>query len=319
MRSAWLTSVWLAVGGTASAEPCRVTIAHAPAELRATLDGALIKDRAQCRVTLELRAVATEGGYYLLARDLHGRVRERIVPDAASAATLVTSWAADDELDDTTQRSEVPPPPPEPEPAEEPVVVATAAPVAPSLGPAVAIYGVLGQEGPAVRVDLDVFRSGHWSLGVSAKRLTNLSSYVNSDSAGLGASYSTIEYDVLAYASYRLDLSDSWHLRGAVGAGAALIDVTYQMPVYDSVDIAYSGTGAPTPGTGGFAVAPMVDALLAIDADLAGGLSLVAGVSIDSYVGTPTFDISDNGYLAGQIEFDHTSNWSALAGLRYEL
>src|SRR6185312_14317408 len=98
-----LPVAWTALCGVASADPCQVTIARAPAEVRAAIESALVAE-PHCRVPLELRAVATEGGYYLLARDFEGRTRERIVPDVASAATLVASWAADDELDDASAR-----------------------------------------------------------------------------------------------------------------------------------------------------------------------------------------------------------------------
>ncbi len=89
-----------AIAGSAAAQPsppprCDVTIAHAPDEVRAEIEGWLAQE-SRCSVALEVRVVPSEGGYYLFARDALGRIRERVVPDAESAGVLVASWAASD-------------------------------------------------------------------------------------------------------------------------------------------------------------------------------------------------------------------------------
>jgi len=101
MRS---TLVLLALAGHAAAQPvtrperdCRVTIALAPADVRAEIE-AWVSSEPRCEHELEVRVVPTKGGYYISARDERGRVRERVVPDAQSAAVLVVSWMADDSL-----------------------------------------------------------------------------------------------------------------------------------------------------------------------------------------------------------------------------
>ena len=95
----------LAAAGSANAQPaapappaaaCSVTIVRAPDAVRETIQQWLAKEH--CTLALQVRIIPTEGGLYLLANDEHGRVRERIVPDAASAGVLIASWAADDGL-----------------------------------------------------------------------------------------------------------------------------------------------------------------------------------------------------------------------------
>jgi hypothetical protein len=322
MRITCTTLVLLAAcPSAASAEPCRVTIAHAPAELRATIEGA-VSNESNCRVALELRIVPTEGGYYLLARDLHGRTRERIVPDAASATTLVTSWMADDELDDTDQRPQLriaalPPPP-----APEPIVVATvAAPPPPPHRTALALYGVIGPDGAGWRADLDVAHRGPWSLGISAARMSPAGRLTDDDGSpdvNLELAIVATEYDLLGYVSYRRDLSDAWHLRGALGVGAAIIDVTFEDAGDPTTGPVFAGGGL-TAGSGGLVTAPLVEGLFAIDADLTDGLSLVAGVKVDGYIESPVLTFPFAQYDNGHAAFDRSVTWSLLGGLRYEL
>jgi hypothetical protein len=94
----------------AAPSTCSVTIVRAPDPVRATIEQWLAKEH--CTLALQVRIVPTEGGLYLLATDEHGRVRERIVPDAASAGVLIASWAADDGLGGAAPPVAAPPPPP---------------------------------------------------------------------------------------------------------------------------------------------------------------------------------------------------------------
>lgn len=107
-----LISTLLTASGIAAAQPapvsappppapaapgnCSVTIVRAPDGARQTIEQWLAREH--CTVALQVRIIPTEGGLYLLATDEHGRVRERIVPDASSAGVLIASWAADDGL-----------------------------------------------------------------------------------------------------------------------------------------------------------------------------------------------------------------------------
>ena len=316
-----MTAACLAVSGVATAEPCQVTIARVPAELRATIDDALSAE-PHCRVALELRIVATEGGYYMLARDLHGRTRERIVPDAASAATLVASWAADDEIDATDDRAPVRVAAVPPAGAPEPVVAASTALEPRSSGPFITLYGVIGPYGGGLRADLDVLHRGRWALGVSAARTTGDTSPTFTDDFGnsdIFARLETTEYDLLAYVAYERDLSDAWHVRASLGGGVAIVDATFPDPNdgFPVATIPYPT--APPAGTGGLATAPIGEAALAIDADIGYGVSLVAGVRFDAYFEPTTLTYPISSDDDGHVSFDPTWSWSLLGGLRYEL
>ncbi len=87
-------------GATASARPvpCEITIPHAPDDVRAEIE-TWVRAEQRCATSLEVRVVPTEGGFYLFARDGRGFTRQRIVPDARTAAALVASWMADDSID----------------------------------------------------------------------------------------------------------------------------------------------------------------------------------------------------------------------------
>lgn len=137
MRLITASMLVLAAAAPVAAQPatpttCAVTIARAPDDVRQVVEAWVAAER-RCSTALEVRIVATEGGYYLLARDEHGRVRERIVPDAQSAGVLVASWVADDAMPAPAAPSMPAPPaaPMAPAPvAPAPVAAAPVAPVA---------------------------------------------------------------------------------------------------------------------------------------------------------------------------------------------
>ena len=92
--------------GRAAAQPvggpptgaCEVTIVRAPDDVRAAIESWVAREAA-CRTPMEIRAIPTDGGIYLLGREPLGRLHERLVPDGQSAGVLVASWMADDSLD----------------------------------------------------------------------------------------------------------------------------------------------------------------------------------------------------------------------------
>ncbi|HSR99994.1 MAG TPA: hypothetical protein VLM79_23225 [Kofleriaceae bacterium] len=139
---------------------CEVTIVHAPDDVRSEI-GSWVAREPFCRVALEVRAIPTEGGFYLLARDSSGLLHERLVPDAQAAGVLVASWVADDAL-------EPPPLPPptahvlrslEPAAPPAPLLVRTLAPRPPSdpLPWALGVMVLPGDvSGPRVRATLDM-------------------------------------------------------------------------------------------------------------------------------------------------------------------
>ena len=149
---------------------CRVTIAYAPAEVRTEID-AWVRAEPRCERELEVRVIPTDDGLYLQARDSGGRVRERVVPDAQSAAVLVVSWMADDSLGPTHV------------PLLEPPSVAISDPETPpemdGLGTTAAanaprarthrylMLGAIGSEtSGGLRAQIDLITGRHWSLGV---------------------------------------------------------------------------------------------------------------------------------------------------------
>jgi len=85
----------LLLSNVAAAEPCAVTIARAPEDVRAAIERWVAQERS-CSSKLEVRVVPSDGGFYIIARDDRGRLHERVVPTAESAGVLVASWIADD-------------------------------------------------------------------------------------------------------------------------------------------------------------------------------------------------------------------------------
>jgi hypothetical protein len=309
-RTSLLVVSGLAIAAPASAEPCDVTIARAPAELRAAIESALATE-SHCRVALELRAVSTEGGYYLLARDLHGRVRERIVPDLASATVLVASWAADDELDEPGRAPIVAPA--ASAPVNEPI---DGAPPAPSSrrAPFLGVYGTTGPSGYGVRGEVDVFRRSHWSLGVALAERHDGAVVQSQNSDVFMTELLTTNIDLVGYASYERDLSDAWHVRATLGAGAEIVEGSVTPPylgLYSTGELQSTATGTTT--------IPLADASISIDADVGRGFSLVLGVIFDAYVTTPELLVKDSMQDAAAVPLDGTVWWSLFGGLRYEL
>src|SRR5262245_46776475 len=117
MRATTAIALVLAAGNLAHAQPrpCEVTYARAPEEARRVIEAWVAREQ-RCSTTLELRVIPTDGGLYLYAQDAAGHVRERIVPDADAAGTLVASWVADDSIGPPIA-------PPAPAPVDAPVPV----------------------------------------------------------------------------------------------------------------------------------------------------------------------------------------------------
>jgi hypothetical protein len=223
--------------GEASAEPmpqpgtCRVTIARAPDDVRATVE-AWVRSEPQCSVALEIRVVPTEGGLYLLAQDERGRMRERIVPDAQTAGVLVASWIADDNA---------PQPQPLVEPVQAPPPTSTISPewptneslAPPGLAPATitaaattpvrrsrwlsvgALFPLSPDSGLGLRVDADLFRRGRWTLGAAVSAGAAEQHLFTSNGGG---ELDSTDYKLMAVAA-RTTQTGRWHLRPALGVG----------------------------------------------------------------------------------------------------
>lgn len=237
MRNAILGCVLLLASTPAIAEPCAVTITRAPDDVRVAIEDWVAAEPA-CATTAEVRVVVTDGGYYLLAIGSDGRIHERVVPDAQSAGVLVASWIAADGAPVITapvaaEPAEVP------EPA--PVMVATAAPLAPGAPVVIATVApvpapapeerwltvgptiVMVEQGWAgLRATVDVKRWRRWSVGVTAAVATS----PDTSQYGASAVRGLVE---TAHHTTR----GKWSLRLAAGLGAGA--VRYAVPLWDDV------------------------------------------------------------------------------------
>jgi hypothetical protein len=267
---------------------CSVTIVRAPEQVRATVEQWLAKER--CTIALQVRIVPTEGGLYLLATDEHGRVRERIVPDASSAGVLIASWAADDGLAQPQLPAAPPPvyapPPPYAGPQQFPYQ-AGAAPVA-AFGPGdfrphsrrvdkdddddddmvppkptypqkfLTVGAGLGTNSSGgVRVEADFANWGGWTLtAIGSITSTELATYDYNSTQGSGEDYNAKIVDYVV----GLDLGHiwhigGWHIRGAIGAGLA----------FSTMDLTqYEYTTGYTTGGSGSMTSPYVETNLMV-------------------------------------------------------
>jgi hypothetical protein len=292
-----LISTILATSGIAAAQPapmaappppapgnCSVTIVRAPDGVRQTIEQWLAREH--CTVALQVRIIPTEGGLYLLATDEHGRVRERIVPDAASAGVLIASWAADDGLGGATPGF---PPPSAPAPMA-PLPPSYSAPAytgpaplqgAPNAyGPGAEfrppsayepIDGQLHAEPPAypttyltlgaglgsnasgtLRAELDWYNKNGWGIGL-VFGLTGSTMDVT-DYSGYGSDYTANVTDyVFAVALGKQWRSGDWYLRGSAALG--VVESTMSLDQYDY------NTGSYNNGDGSVA-SPYIEATI---------------------------------------------------------
>ena len=178
-----LSVLVLAVAGTAAAQPvtrpehdpCNVTIAVAPAEVRAAIE-AWVRAEPRCERELEVRVLPSDEGLYLQARSRDGRVRERVVPDAQSAAVLVVSWMADDSLGPTypEERAALLVPPVRADELEIPLAISApglvdAAPRMHHNGARrwLSLGALAGRDGGGFRGQVDVLSRGRWYVGLA--------------------------------------------------------------------------------------------------------------------------------------------------------
>lgn len=105
----------LGLAATASAQPitrpsqatCTVRVLEAPDAVRAEIER-WVRAEPRCERELDVRVTRVRGGLKLVATSTDGRVRERVIPDAPSAAVLVVSWMADDSIDDALDLAPTP-------------------------------------------------------------------------------------------------------------------------------------------------------------------------------------------------------------------
>ena len=331
MRTLLVMSIVLAASpALADPPPCEVRIARAPDEVRAAIESWLASE-THCNVELELRAVPTQGGFYLLARDRHGRVRERVVPDAQSAGVLVASWAADDELDgppphvivdpsaDDGVVAPVPAPPPAtPEPAMQQVTAPGLVDSAPAEQPSpgytrrLGVYiqsGVAGTQGEGLRGELDVWQRAGWSLGAAASIAQDDRdlSYFDGYSETSGATLRDIK--LMAYGARTVDFDGVLHVRAAIGAGAVITTTTI-------VDVMTGAEGfGPISDT---YVRPTAEATLMAGIELGRGWSFELGAMAQAFL-TANLAIPINEVNDAIVTVDRGVSLSLLGGLAHRL
>jgi len=266
--------------------PCEVTISRAPDDVREAIE-AWVKAEPRCATTLDVRVIPTDGGFYLLARDGAGRVRERVVPDAQSAGVLVASWAADDGI---APPSTTPPPveavvppaaprhgatvPAAPAAIAPPGVVATARPDRTNdrwltLGGIVQMHG---DGAGGARAELDLLRRGPWTLGAV---LAGSAAHLTLDA---GAGYlSTVDIRLVGALARTSSIGRRWDMRLAFGAG---VMSTYATGELDGVKLAANG------------VFPTAEASLVFARGLGGGWAIAMGPIVTWY--SQTYKLRDN-------------------------
>jgi hypothetical protein len=225
-------------------ESCAVTIVRAPDDVRSVVEQ-WVQAEPKCSVKLELRIVPTEGGLYLLARDEHGRLRERVVPDAQSAGVIVASWVAADSNAPTPYDVSHPAPAPE-APAVAPMPpVAPPAPVfAPGEGAGPSAVPVIDKPADVAQVTnperpryfaLGLLANvsdaggggirGEWDVKHKSWAALGLAASISGTSITYDDGYSTYGYvetfdaKLLGYIG-TTGRSGKWHLRASAGAGA---------------------------------------------------------------------------------------------------
>lgn len=291
---------------------CAVTIARAPDDVRPIVEQ-WVRAEPKCTTALEVRIVPTQGGLYLLARDEHGRVRERVVPDAQSAGVLVASWVAADASATPTPfdvRQPAPAPAvtpfaPTPEaapaatpatppagspdahveagPAAAPVIVAAAAAPA-GAAKTLALGGMFamsGSGGGGIRGELDLKSRKYATLGIAASASTW------GTMAGNGT-INTFDAKLLAYLSANTRRG-RWHLRAAVGAGAVYTRASLQQPALPSFREAEG-------------VFPAGEVSLAFGREITDRWQLYAGPIVSVYAQSYQFDEMGPGYYSSSSE-----------------
>lgn len=293
-------------------QQCSVSIARAPDDVRAEIER-WVHAETRCANALEVRVVPTDGGLYLFARDDHGRVRERIVPDARSAGVLVASWVADDSVFSAAATPPAPPPPPVA--SEPPAVVQISAP-----GMAMPTEGVVAEATPSVpshrwlslgamtdfdnnlgvRAEGDIIARGRWTIAASLAVSQNELDFMAQPS--LPDTWGVMNLtDVRAIASVAHTLSwNGWQLRVTAGAGV----------MYSQVTVRSNSSVVPRDGDGWF---PTAETAIFVSRQVGDRFAITAGPVVTWLVQ----NYKDDANTALLIRRD--AEIAGFAGLRYRL
>jgi len=229
---------------------CAVNMVRVPDDVRPVIEEWVAAEK-RCAVTLSVRVLVVVDGLYVLASDDSGRIHERVVPDALTAAVLIASWAADDSgtpapaLEDphaVSAPTPMPPPvpePPAPTPAPMPLLVSrpnygpggyernplVPPPAQKVVGPRAFALGTMASASSiGLRLELDWMRILGITLGGTAS-----ASYTETDTwfymrdGGGPVTFETRDLTAMFQVSKAWRLSH-FELRAAIGFGAILTD-----------------------------------------------------------------------------------------------
>jgi hypothetical protein len=256
MFRASVSSILLLAASAAAAQPapapepapaagCTVQLVRVPDDVRPVIEE-WVAAEPRCAVSLAVRVLVVDNGLYVLASDDTGRVYERVVPDALTAAVLIASWMADDGGVPAPMPEPTPAPAPEPTPAPEPITTPAPAPApaptpAPAYGPggyevapdalpiavvrkrgprALALGMMASEPSVGLRLELDWMKVRGITLGVAASAF-----YTQTDLYAWSGSGTVESREVTAM----VQASKAWRfgryeLRAAVGLGATITD-----------------------------------------------------------------------------------------------
>lgn len=327
MRSVVIAIVLAAAPALAQPAPaaCDVTISRAPDEVRAAVAHWLAQD-TRCSVALDLRVVPTDGGYYVLARDNAGRIRERVVPDAQSAGVLVASWAADDGLGPAPlrrARTDIDGDGfgrPSPDVLARPPGLTTTSrlvrhpdqPPGKWIGLEAIDVVSANENGTGLRADIDLARRGPWALGATASVTSSHDTSIPPPTlvGAIDGSFAMLDVKALAYASGRARWG-GWHARAAIGAG--FVYTSAQTLAYDAASgfQSYSAHG----------VLPTAEAAVLLGHSLGQRVALEIGSLASVYQQTFHFEFSVNsqGLAMPYTVSRDPVQWGIVAGLQYRL
>jgi hypothetical protein len=304
-----------------SDDSCEVSMVRAPDDVRDVIDDAL--ENEHCTTPLEVRIVHTDGGLYVFARDPHGRIRERIVPDAQAAAVLIASWASDDSIVGSTPApwATQPAPASTPTPFAEPMHAIAPPGVTPPVDAAqetappparsashkwLALAGITGGHLVGMRAAVDLWARNGWTIGatgsVSEHQLWQYGSLlINNNYEWLGV-IDTIDARALAYGEHTWG-AGPWHVRASLGVGFVVTEAS------TTIDTNNSYTPQPVSGTGVF---PVAEATFVVGRDLGDDWGLDIGLAPTLYA--QTLHIMD-----GFVYDRNSAEWTLLGGLRHRL
>ena len=231
MKALVLAVLLAATPAAADTRRCNVTIVRAPDDVGAVVEQ-WVRAEKTCNVTLSIRIVPTTSGYHLHARDVLGRVRQRVVPDAQTAGVLVASWVANDSsVDPFTVRNPNPSDEVDPPSTVMPVPAATQHERKPDEARYLAA-GLLASTRFGARVEVDLFRWHKWSAGLASSLTMGTSEFNSTWEAGYVSAW---HWRVLATVA-RTFTFNWFELRPSIGAGIMLAaaSVDQSAPVRDT-------------------------------------------------------------------------------------